>query len=119
MAIATVPRITIDSDKVVLAKSKVPVKLACESGICSGTVELSGSVTVKALKGTRTVMKTETVALAHATYKLGAGKGGTVDLALTTTGRKVLAHVATRSLEESLSVTDHGGSTMTRTVMVT
>jgi hypothetical protein len=119
LAIATIPRIAIDSNHVVLANSKIPVKLTCESGICSGTVELSGSVTVKVLKGTRTVLKTETVALADATYKLVAETGGTVALALTTTGRKVLAHVATRSLEESLSVTDHGGSTMTRTVMVT
>jgi hypothetical protein len=119
LAIATIPRIAIDSNHVVLANSKIPVKLTCESGICSGTVELSGSVTVKVLKGTKTVLKTETVALADATYKLVAETGGTVDLALTTTGRKVLAHVATRALEESLSVTDHGGSTVTRTVIVT
>jgi hypothetical protein len=118
LAIATIPRLAIDSNNVVPAKSKVPVKLTCESGSCSGTVELTGSVTDKVAEGTKTITKTEIVVLAYSTYTLAAERSATIALVLTTTGRKILAHVGTKSVRETISVTTRGGSTMRKLVLV-
>jgi hypothetical protein len=118
LTVAPTPRIAIDSNGVVLSESKVPVRLTCKSGACSGTVELTESVTVKVRQGNKTVTKTETVVLADATYKLQAGTSATADLVLTVTGRKVLAHVATKSLRETVAVTVRGESTVRKTVVV-
>jgi hypothetical protein len=118
LAIAPIPRVAVDSNGVVLSESTVPVRLTCKSGSCSGAVELTESVTVKVLQGKETVTKTETVVLAHASYKLAAGKSATADLVLTVTGRNVLAHVATKSLRETVLVTVRSGSTVRKIVEV-
>ncbi|MGA8296321.1 MAG: Ig domain-containing protein, partial [Acidimicrobiales bacterium] len=103
------PKIVITSKKVVLAGKilKAPVELTCKTALCSGRVELKGKST-----------KTRTVVLASKRYRLAKGKSRTLDLALTATGRRLLAAVAEKPLHETLVATVTGGRTAKRNVLV-
>jgi protocatechuate 3,4-dioxygenase beta subunit len=118
--VAAVPRIVVESTRVVLTGTRIPVKLSCGGARCSGTVTMTESVKVKVKKGKKTVTKTETLLLASSSYTLAKGASTTVDLVLTSRGKRVL-HTAkpTSPLHETLVATAAGGATVRKIVAVT
>ncbi|MGA9077488.1 MAG: carboxypeptidase regulatory-like domain-containing protein [Acidimicrobiales bacterium] len=118
--VAAVPRIVVESTRVVLTGTRIPVKLSCGGARCSGTVTMTESVKVKVKKGKKTVTKTETLLLASSSYTLAKSASTTVDLVLTSRGKRVLQTAKpTSPLHEALVVTAAGGATVRKIVAVT
>ena len=118
--VAAVPRILVESTRVVLTGTRIPVKLSCGGARCSGTVTMTESVKVKVKKGRKTVTKTETLLLASSSYTLAKGASTTVDLVLTSRGKRVLRTAKpTSPLHETLVATVAGGAAVTTIVAVT
>ena len=113
LVIAT-PVISIDSAKLKLIGSLLPVTLSCAAAPCKGTASLTESVKTR-VKGK---VKATTVVLASARYSLTSGQRGSVTLALTPAGVKALKHVKKHSRKETLTVTSAAATTETSTVLV-
>ena len=113
LVIAT-PVISIDSAKLKLSGGSLPVTLSCAAAPCKGTASLTESVKTR-VKGK---VKATTVVLASARYSLTSGQRGSVTLALTPTGSRVLKHVKKHSRKETLNVTAAAATTETSTVLV-
>ena len=109
-----------ESTRVVLTGTRIPVKLSCGGARCSGTVTMTESVKVKVKKGKKTVTKTETLLLASSSYTLAKGASTTVDLVRTSRGKGVLKKAKpTSPLHETLVATAAGGATVRKIVAVT
>ena len=113
LVIAT-PVISIDSAKLKLTGSSLPVTLSCAAAPCKGTASLTESVKTR-VKGK---VKATTVVLASARYSLTSGQRGSVALALTPAGVKALKHVKKHSRKETLNATAAAATTETSTVLV-
>jgi hypothetical protein len=103
------------------------VKLTCELATCRGVVKSIGAITivkdVSVKSGpwtiTKKVAKTTTVVLAGTSYRLAAGKHELLTLALTASGRSVLAEVKRSTpLREALTATVKGGLTATKSLIL-
>jgi hypothetical protein len=113
LVIAT-PVISIDSAKLKLTGSSLPVTLSCAAAPCKGTASLTESVKTRV----KAKVKATTVVLASARYSLTSGQRGSVALALTPAGVKALKHVKKHSRKETLTVTSAAATTETSTVLV-
>jgi hypothetical protein len=113
LVIAT-PVIAIDSASVKLKGAIAPVTISCQAAPCSGTARMTESVKQTVRGRVRTI----SVVLASATYKLTAGERSTVPLTLTVLGRRVLAHAKKHQRDETLSVSAAGATPATKTTRV-
>jgi len=119
LVIAT-PVVTFAATRVTVTADTIPLALDCQAAPCTGTAKLTEAVTVKRRHHATT---TQTIVLAAATYAIGAGQTGTIQLALTQTGTQVLGRRALRrarkhALSETLSVAVQGGTTESSTVRI-
>jgi hypothetical protein len=113
LVIAT-PVISIDSARLKLSGSSLPVTLSCSGAPCKGIAGLTELVKTR-VKGR---VKAITVVLASVRYSLVSGQRDTVTLVLTPTGSHVLKHVKKHSREETLAVSAAAATTETSTVLV-
>ena len=113
LVIAT-PVISIDSARLKLSGSSLPVTLSCSGAPCKGIAGLTELVKTR-VKGR---VKAITVVLASVRYSLLSGQRDTVTLVLTPTGSHVLKHVKKHSREETLAVSAAAATTETSTVLV-
>jgi hypothetical protein len=113
LVIAT-PVISIESARLKLSGSSLPVTLSCAGAPCKGIAGLTELVKT----GVKGKVKAITVVLASARYSLTSGQRDTVILTLTPTGSHVLKHVKKHSREETLTVTAAAATTETSTALV-
>jgi hypothetical protein len=113
LVIAT-PVISIESAKLRLRGSLLPVTLSCAAAPCKGSASLTESIQTR-VKGK---VKTTMVVLASVRYSLTSGQSATVTLALTPVGVRALKHVKKHSRKETLNVTSAAATTESSTVLV-
>ncbi|MGD0981380.1 MAG: putative Ig domain-containing protein, partial [Solirubrobacteraceae bacterium] len=113
LVIAT-PVISIESARLRLSGSLLPVTLSCAAAPCKGSASLTESVKTR-VKGK---VKATTVVLASVRYSLTSEQSGSVTLALTPAGVKALKHVKKHSRKETLNVTAAAATTDSSTVLV-
>jgi hypothetical protein len=112
------PLVTITGSKIVVSGKSAIVHIQCAEAACAGSAELTLQIAVKHRKGKKTVQRKETLVLAKGSFSLAAGKGGTVVLRLTATGKQRLAHVKHHPLAAKLSVSLEGGKSTLESVRV-
>jgi hypothetical protein len=95
----------------------VEVGLACQRAVCSGSAQLTGTLTSEAGRhGKRTV----TVLLATGSFWLAKAQRGAVYMSVTRQGRLVLKRASHRSpIYGALTLTLHGGSSVRQRLPVT
>jgi hypothetical protein len=124
------PRITINSGSLVLSAKTLfaPVKLTCSTATCSGSVQLTETITTKVtervkVKGkfvTKVVTKTTTLVLASTSFKLAKGVSGTFNLVPKTKGPSELIKASRKSpLHEKITVAVKGGVSTSKMITVT
>jgi hypothetical protein len=113
LVIAT-PVISIDSAKLRLSGTSLPVTLSCAGAPCKGTASLTEPLKTRVTGK----VKSMTVVLASVRYSLTSGQRDTVRLALTPSGSQVLKHVKKHSRKETLTVTAAAATTETSTALV-
>lgn len=127
---AAKPRITINSGSLVLSAKTLfaPVKMTCSTATCSGSVQLTETITTKVterfkVKGkfvTKVVTKTTTVVLASTSYKLAKGMSGTFNLVAKKKGPSELIKASRKSpLHEKITVAVKGGVSTSKMITVT
>jgi hypothetical protein len=104
------------SSALAVSANATHVRIACAHAACAGSVEVVEQVFVTHRKGTRTILKIETVVLAKGSYSLAAGTTGKVTLHLTATGRKKLAHARHHRVAGKLLLSVAGGKQLEKTV---
>jgi hypothetical protein len=113
------PLVTIAGSKIVVSRGSVRIHVKCAEATCRGSIELTVRIVVKRhRRGSRTVSRRETVVLAKGTFSIADGKGATVVLRLTATGRTRLAHAKRHPIAAKLIVSVKGGKTTTKPVLV-
>jgi hypothetical protein len=114
-----VPAIKLSGTKIVVSKGAARVPIACARANCAGTVELTEQrIVVKSRRGRRTTSKRETLILGKGSYSLAAGRGATVVVHLTASGRSALTGSRHHELSAKVVVSVSGGKTVSASVVL-
>jgi hypothetical protein len=115
---APVVTLASSASKLAVSGNATHVRIACAAAPCAGSVEVVEQVVVTHRKGTRTILKAETIVLAKGSYSLAAGSTGKITLRLTAAGRKRLAHARHHRVSGKLLLSVRGGRQLEKTVQL-
>jgi hypothetical protein len=113
------PVLAYKSSSLKATKHTIPIKIACRTAACSGTISLTQQTTIKTKHAHKSTTH-KTITIARSTYHLAANTTATVALRLTKAGKKAVAHANKSHPVKKLTLTGStkGGTVARATVKV-